>query len=76
MNALSSVVKDRWDSPDFKPYRDAFPAEAQASPDVFEAHVKDLTARDVKIAYLKNLQGTWFRKWGLDRSGEAKVTER
>ncbi|KAL1306494.1 hypothetical protein AAFC00_005189 [Neodothiora populina] len=57
LTALSSVVKDRWDSPDFRPYRDAFPAEAQGSPEAFEAHVQDLTARDVKIAYLKNLQG-------------------
>ncbi|GAB7352971.1 hypothetical protein MBLNU459_g3540t2 [Dothideomycetes sp. NU459] len=31
--------------------------EAQASPAAFEEHVKDLTSRDVKIAYLKNLQG-------------------
>jgi len=57
LKALSSVIQERWDSADFKPYRDAFPAEAQASPEAFEAHVKDLTARDVKIAYLKNLQG-------------------
>ncbi|KAF1353310.1 HAD-like domain-containing protein [Delphinella strobiligena] len=57
LTALSSVIKERWDSPDFRPYRDAFPAGAQASPEAFEAHVQDLTARDVKIAYLKNLQG-------------------
>ncbi|KAI5240775.1 2,3-diketo-5-methylthio-1-phosphopentane phosphatase [Aureobasidium subglaciale] len=57
LKALSSVIYERWDSADFKPYRDAFPAEAQASPEAFETHVKDLTARDVKIAYLKNLQG-------------------
>ena len=57
LKALSSVIHERWDSADFKPYRDAFPAEAQASPEAFEAHVKDLTARDVKITYLKNLQG-------------------
>jgi methionine salvage enolase-phosphatase E1 len=57
LKALSSVIQERWDSADFKPYRDAFPTEAQASPEAFEAHVKDLTARDVKIAYLKNLQG-------------------
>jgi methionine salvage enolase-phosphatase E1 len=57
LKALSSVIQERWDSADFKPYRDAFPTEAQASPEAFEAHVKDLTAHDVKIAYLKNLQG-------------------
>ncbi|KAK8200704.1 enolase-phosphatase E1 [Zalaria obscura] len=57
LQALPSVLASRWDSPDFRPYRDAFPEEARSSPEAFEAHVKDLTARDIKIAYLKNLQG-------------------
>ncbi|KAJ9630769.1 enolase-phosphatase E1 [Taxawa tesnikishii (nom. ined.)] len=57
LQALPNVLAERWDAPDFKPYRDAFPEEARASPEAFEAHVKDLTARDVKAAYLKNLQG-------------------
>ncbi|KAK4550860.1 hypothetical protein LTR36_000440 [Oleoguttula mirabilis] len=41
----------------FQPYRDAFPEDVRASPETFQAHVEDLTRRDVKIAYHKNLQG-------------------
>jgi enolase-phosphatase E1 len=57
LKALPDVLKSKWDSEDFKPYRDAFPEEAKASPEALQAHVEDLTRRDVKIAYHKNLQG-------------------
>lgn len=57
LKALPSVLAETWDDPDFKPYRDAFPEEARRSREALEAHVKDLTERDVKVAYLKNLQG-------------------
>lgn len=57
LKALPSVLAEKWDDPDFKPYRDAFPEETHKSPEALEAHVKDLTERDVKVAYLKNLQG-------------------
>lgn len=39
------------------PYRGAFPEEHRHSAQALQAHVEDLTKRDVKIAYLKNLQG-------------------
>lgn len=51
------MLNKQWDSAEFAPYRDAFPAEHRTSPDALEAHVKDLTEKDVKVAYLKNLQG-------------------
>jgi enolase-phosphatase E1 len=51
------VLANKWGDSTFLPYRDAFPEAARSSPEAFEAHVKDLTQRDVKIAYLKNLQG-------------------
>ncbi|KAF2223214.1 HAD-like domain-containing protein, partial [Elsinoe ampelina] len=57
ISALPSVLAQKWHDPEFKSYRDAFPSEAQTSPEAFEAHVRDLMARDVKVAYLKNLQG-------------------
>lgn len=57
LKALPSVLEKQWDSPDFAPYRDAFPEEHRKSPAALEAHVKDLTERDVKVAYLKDLQG-------------------
>ncbi|KAM0714072.1 hypothetical protein Q7P37_011036 [Cladosporium fusiforme] len=55
--ALPHVLATQWDSPKFLPYRDAFPAEHRTSPAALEAHARDLTARDVKAAYHKNLQG-------------------
>ena len=51
------MLANKWDDPTFMSYRDAFPETARSSPEAFEAHVKDLTKRDVKIAYLKDLQG-------------------
>jgi len=57
LSALPDVLATQWDSDKFIPYRDAFPAEHRSSPAALEAHVRDLTARDVKVAYLKNLQG-------------------
>lgn len=57
LSALPTVLATQWNSDNFAPYRDAFPAEHRSSPAVLEAHVRDLTARDVKAAYHKNLQG-------------------
>ncbi|KAL2353239.1 HAD-like domain-containing protein [Cryomyces antarcticus] len=57
LKALPDVLAQKWDHPEFEPYRSAFPPEYRTSPEQFNAHVGDLTARDVKIAYLKNLQG-------------------
>ncbi|GAB7327125.1 hypothetical protein MBLNU13_g11043t2 [Cladosporium sp. NU13] len=57
LSALPTVLATQWDSDNFAPYRDAFPAEHRSSPAALEAHVRDLTARDVKAAYHKNLQG-------------------
>ncbi|KAF4988502.1 hypothetical protein FDECE_15026 [Fusarium decemcellulare] len=57
LEALPKVLDEEWDSPDFAKYRDAFPEEYRNSRPDFEAHVRDLVKRDVKIAYLKSLQG-------------------
>ncbi|KAK5172525.1 enolase-phosphatase E1 [Saxophila tyrrhenica] len=57
LTALPAVLESKWDSEEFKPYKDAFPEEARTSPQALQAHVEDLTKRDVKVAYLKNLQG-------------------
>lgn len=51
------MLATQWDDEAFRPYRDAFPQEYRDSPEAMQAHVEDLTKRDVKIAYLKNLQG-------------------
>ncbi|CRK40550.1 hypothetical protein BN1723_015763 [Verticillium longisporum] len=47
--ALPATLDKKWDSPDFAPYRNAFPEPAASSRPVFEAHVADLVKRDVKI---------------------------
>lgn len=57
LNALREVLANKWDDEEFKAYRDAFPEDARESPEKLQAHVEDLTKRDVKIAHLKNLQG-------------------
>lgn len=57
LEALPKVLDREWDTPAFAPYRNAFPAEYRDSRLDLEAHVRDLIARDVKISYLKALQG-------------------
>jgi len=70
LKALDDILAAQWDSPTFIPYRDAFPSEYTASPTSFRSHVYDLVSRDIKIAYLKNLQGyLWVRGY---ESGEIR----
>ncbi|KAK1820323.1 enolase-phosphatase E1, partial [Friedmanniomyces endolithicus] len=57
LHALPAVLATQWTSPTFIPYRQAFPLSHRTSPSALQTHVEDLTARDVKIAYLKDLQG-------------------
>ncbi|KAH9221058.1 HAD-like domain-containing protein [Leptodontidium sp. 2 PMI_412] len=57
LTSLDTLLTTSWTSPTFAPYRDAFPPQYRTDPSTFRAHVHDLVARDVKIAYLKNLQG-------------------
>ncbi|KAL2156079.1 hypothetical protein VTH82DRAFT_824 [Thermothelomyces myriococcoides] len=57
LSALPATLDSEWSTPQFAPYRDAFPPEHAATPEAFLAHVRDLMSRDVKIAYLKSLQG-------------------
>lgn len=57
LKVLPGFLATQWDSTEFAPYRDAFPEEHRATPAAFEAHFRDLVARDVKISYLKSLQG-------------------
>ncbi|EWC47803.1 enolase-phosphatase E1 [Drechslerella stenobrocha 248] len=71
LTALPQVLQDKWDSDEFAPYRDSFPAEHRATPAEFLSHVRELTSNDVKIAYLKNLQGyLWLQAY---RSGAVKA---
>ncbi|KAI9711176.1 MAG: enolase-phosphatase E1 [Bogoriella megaspora] len=57
LQALPEVLQAKWDDPDFAYYRNQFPGNVRQSPETLQAHIEDLTARDVKQAPLKNLQG-------------------
>ncbi|KAK4186857.1 putative enolase-phosphatase E1 [Podospora australis] len=57
LSALPETLNTQWDEPAFAPYRNAFPEEHASSKEALTAHVQDLMSRDVKIAYLKSLQG-------------------
>ncbi|KAF2836908.1 2,3-diketo-5-methylthio-1-phosphopentane phosphatase [Patellaria atrata CBS 101060] len=61
LEALPKLLSEKWDDPEFKKYREDFPDEAKVSPEAFQAHVQDITKKDIKVAYLKNLQGHLFR---------------
>ncbi|KKA27148.1 hypothetical protein TD95_000378 [Thielaviopsis punctulata] len=62
LKALTTDISSLWDKPSFQPYKAAFPAEHQVSPAAFSAHAADLIARDVKISYLKSLQGHLWKE--------------
>ncbi|KAH6654371.1 HAD-like domain-containing protein [Truncatella angustata] len=71
LRVLPEIVKTQWDHPKFKEYRNFFPVEYKDNQDAFQAHVVDLVSRDVKISYLKNLQGyLWEEGY---RSGEIRA---
>jgi enolase-phosphatase E1 len=64
-------LDEQWDEPAFAEYRNAFPEKYRDSREALEAHVRDLVARDVKISYLKGLQGYLWQQ-GYE-SGEIKT---
>lgn len=62
LRTLPSTLATQWDFPAFQGYRNAFPPEYRSSPDAFRLHAEDLMSRDLKIPYLKSLQGyLWLR---------------
>jgi enolase-phosphatase E1 len=67
---LPNVLATQWGSPSFAPYRNSFPEEHRTSPEALSAHFNDLVSRDVKISYLKDLQGyLWVKGY---ESGEIR----
>lgn len=62
LNVLPEFLAEQWDEPSFAGYRNAFPDEYRNDRSAFEAHVRDLVARDVKAPYLKALQGHLWTK--------------
>ncbi|OTB07175.1 hypothetical protein M426DRAFT_71846 [Hypoxylon sp. CI-4A] len=62
VNVLPETLKTQWENPDFAKYRDAFPSEYSSSKDALEAHFRDLVEKDVKVSYLKSLQGYLWKE--------------
>ncbi|ESZ92291.1 hypothetical protein SBOR_7331 [Sclerotinia borealis F-4128] len=70
LSALPETLDTQWDSPSFLPYRSAFPLQHASTPEALISHVRDLMAQDLKIPYLKSLQGyLWLRGY---ESGELR----
>ncbi|KAI1448434.1 enolase-phosphatase E1 [Annulohypoxylon stygium] len=57
LKALPKTLETQWDNPDFAKYKDAFPPEYASSKEALQTHFEVLVKADVKIAYLKSLQG-------------------
>lgn len=68
---LPRTLDEEWEGPQFARYRNAFPEDCVASRTAYEAHVRDLIARDIKAPYLKALQGyLWEEGY---KAGELKA---
>ncbi|KAI4912125.1 uncharacterized protein J4E92_010170 [Alternaria infectoria] len=69
LDSLTRLARNSWSDADFQTLIASFPDDAKRSADALLAHVQDLTRRDVKAVYLKQLQGhlwtTGFRNGDL-----------
>ncbi|KAF1830100.1 2,3-diketo-5-methylthio-1-phosphopentane phosphatase [Decorospora gaudefroyi] len=69
LDRLASLARNSWTDADFQNLIASFPEDAKQDADALIAHVEDLTRRDVKAVYLKQLQGhlwtTGFRNGDL-----------
>ncbi|UPX18180.1 Acireductone synthase [Ascochyta rabiei] len=57
LERLRRLARGSWSDSDFQDLIAGFPAETKQDADSLLAHVEDLTRRDVKAVYLKQLQG-------------------
>ncbi|OAL55602.1 2,3-diketo-5-methylthio-1-phosphopentane phosphatase [Pyrenochaeta sp. DS3sAY3a] len=66
---LLDIARNSWSESDFQDLIAGFPEGSKESADSLIAHVEDLTRRDIKAVYLKQLQGhlwtTGFRNGDL-----------
>ncbi|KAH7117966.1 HAD-like domain-containing protein [Dendryphion nanum] len=54
---IGDLARDSWIDPAFQDLIAGFPQETRTDADTLLAHVQDLTRRDIKAVYLKQLQG-------------------
>lgn len=59
---LPKFLDKNWSEDSFQPYRDAFPENVRTSPQCLEAHVRELSAKDLKAPCLKQLQGLLWQE--------------
>ncbi|KAF3041499.1 enolase-phosphatase E1 [Didymella heteroderae] len=57
LDRLRRLARDSWSNSEFQELIAGFPAQTRQDADSLLAHVEDLTRRDVKAVYLKQLQG-------------------
>ncbi|PSN60299.1 2,3-diketo-5-methylthio-1-phosphopentane phosphatase [Corynespora cassiicola Philippines] len=69
---LLDIARSSWSDPAFQQLVAAFPEETRQDPDTLIAHVEDLTRRDIKAVYLKQLQAGHLWKIGYS-NGELKT---
>lgn len=71
LDSLTRQARDSWADSHFQSLIAAFPQETRQDADTLIAHVQDLTRRDIKAVYLKQLQGhLWTAGF---RSGDLKT---
>ncbi|KAI5790240.1 HAD-like domain-containing protein, partial [Geopyxis carbonaria] len=61
LEVLPSYLQENWSDSSFEKYRDAFPEEVRGTPQSLEAYVRELSAKDLKVPCLKQLQGLLWR---------------
>ncbi|EOA88604.1 uncharacterized protein SETTUDRAFT_149312 [Exserohilum turcica Et28A] len=54
---IGKLARHAWADADFQTLIASFPPDCRQNPDALLAHVQDLTRRDIKAVYLKQLQG-------------------
>ncbi|KAF2854982.1 2,3-diketo-5-methylthio-1-phosphopentane phosphatase [Plenodomus tracheiphilus IPT5] len=57
LDSLTRLARDSWHDAHFQKLVEGFPQETKQDADTLIAHVEDLTRRDIKAVYLKQLQG-------------------
>ena len=57
LDSLTRLARNSWADADFQNLIAPFPDESKQNADVLISHVEDLTRRDIKAVYLKQLQG-------------------
>ncbi|KAF2443529.1 2,3-diketo-5-methylthio-1-phosphopentane phosphatase [Karstenula rhodostoma CBS 690.94] len=61
VDRLAKLSRDSWHDPDFQDLIAGFPEETRPNAETLLAHVQDLTRRDIKAVYLKQLQGKLWK---------------